>query len=215
MNFHVAGHSVLIADDQEELREVLGGILVALGCTLLGAARDGREAVEMARTLKPDFLVLDIVMPVMDGVEAARQILAERSVPVIFGSAYADEERIEAARELNVQAFLVKPFTVLQLRSAIGIAFAQHEKQIADREKIAALRAELDAAKGPPLPPLTDYGLTPRETEVLLLLAKDRTNAEIAAALGSATRTVEKHVEHVLKKLGVETRVAAARRVRG
>ena len=213
MNFQIAGYSAVIADDQEEVREVIARSLVHLGCKLAGAARDGREAVEMARTLQPDFVVLDIVMPVMDGVEAARQILAERSVPVIFGSAYADDARIEAARELNVQAFLVKPFTVLQLRSSIAIAFAQYEAQVAARQKIAHLTAALAAARPGPVS-LAESGLTPRETEVLTHLVEGRTNAEIAATLGSATRTVEKHVEHVLRKLGVSTRMAAVRKVR-
>lgn len=207
------GPSVVVADDDEEVLKVLSSILIEIGYPVAGRARNGREAVELTRALQPDFVIFDVVMPVLDGVEAAREILAERHLPVILATALGTEERIEAARQLNVQAFLLKPFSLAQLRSSIAIAFAQHEVQAADRRKIADLTAALAAAQPAPVS-LAACGLTPRETEVLTHLVEGRTNAEIATALGSATRTVEKHVEHVLHKLGVSTRMAAVRKVR-
>ena len=207
------GPTVLVADDEEDVLEVLCAILVEIGYPVVGRARNGREAVELTRALRPDFVILDIVMPVMDGLEAARQILAERHLPVILGTALGTEERIEAAQHLNVQALLLKPFSLAQLHAAIAVAFSQHAVQVADRQKIADLSAALAEVRPPPVS-LAIYGLTPRETEVLALLAEGRTNAEIAAGLGAATRTVEKHVEHILHKLGVGTRLAAVRKVR-
>lgn len=205
--------SCLVADDEEDVLAVLCDILIEIGYPVVGRARNGREAVELTRALRPDFVILDIVMPVMDGLEAARQILAERHLPIIFGTALGTEERIEAARQLNVQALLLKPFSLAQLRSSIAIAFSQHSVQVADRQKIADLSAALAAVQPPPVS-LSAYGLTPRESEVLALLVEGRTNAEIAADLGAAKRTVEKHVEHILQKLGVGTRLAALRKVR-
>ena len=133
---------------------------------------------------------------------------------MILATALGTEERIATARQLNVQAFLLKPFSLAQLRASIAFAFSQHEMQEAARQQIADLSAALAAAQPAPFSP-ADCGLTPRESAVLAHLVEGRTNAEIATALGSATRTVEKHVEHILRKLGVSTRLAAVRKVRG
>ena len=208
--------SVLIADDDEATCHLLRATLVALGYPIAGMARDGREAVEKTFALNPGVLLLDIGMPVLDGLEAARLILARQLVPIVVFTGLNDDKTLEEARQIGVQAFLLKPFgSKEQLRAAISIATTICDRQRADAAQIASLSANLQAARtpAPPLRALASYGITQREMEVLHLVAEDHSNAEIAAQLGLSSRTIEKHVEHILDKLGVKSRTGIARLV--
>ena len=211
--------SVLIADDETTVLEALTSVLTRLGYHVAGTARDGAEAVELVRNTPADFLVLDISMPVMDGLEAARAIVAEKPLPIIISTGITDELTIEAARQVPVQAFLTKPFRKEQLRAAIAIALTQWEHQ---REAERRLQSLLEAAQqasnaASAVPRISEeaarqFGLTRREYEVLCRIAEGKSNAEIGEAIGAATRTVDKHVEHIFDKLAVKTRTAAVAR---
>jgi DNA-binding NarL/FixJ family response regulator len=210
--------SVLIADDEATVLEALTTVLTRLGYRVAGTARDGAEAVEMVRTIPADFLVLDISMPVMDGIEAARLIVAEKPIPIIISTGVTDELTIEAARQVPVQAFLTKPFRKEQLRASIAIALTQWEhQQEAERKLQSLLDSSSSATTAMAVPRISEeaarqFGLTRREYEVLCRIAEGKSNAEIGETIGAATRTVDKHVEHIFDKLAVKTRTAAVAR---
>ncbi len=207
--------SILIAEDDERTRILLQTMLQSLGYPVAGLAADGREAVDKTFALNPGALLLDIGMPVLDGLEAAREILARQLLPIVVLTGLTDEETLEEARRIGVQAFLVKPLASKeQLRSAIAIATTLCERQRADQARISNLAETLQTTRATTAPrALTTYGLTQRETQVLHLLAEGRANMEIGTELDLSPRTVEKHVEHILQKLGVKSRAAATRMV--
>jgi DNA-binding NarL/FixJ family response regulator len=206
--------SVLIADDETTVLDALSTVLTRLGYRVAGTARDGAEVVELVRSTPADFLVLDISMPVMDGIEAARIITAEKPLPIIISTGITDDVTIEAARQVPVQAFLTKPFRKEQLRASIAIALTQWEHQLEAERKLQSL---LESSSVNSVPRISEeaarqFGLTKREFEVLCRLAEGKSNAEIGEAIGAATRTVDKHVEHIFDKLAVKTRTAAVAR---
>jgi DNA-binding NarL/FixJ family response regulator len=206
--------SVLIADDETTVLDALSTVLTRLGYRVAGTARDGAEVVELVRSTPADFLVLDISMPVMDGIEAARIITAEKPLPIIISTGVTDDVTIEAARQVPVQAFLTKPFRKEQLRASIAIALTQWEHQLEAERKLQSL---LESSSVNSVPRISEeaarqFGLTKREFEVLCRLAEGKSNAEIGEAIGAATRTVDKHVEHIFDKLAVKTRTAAVAR---
>jgi len=209
--------SVLIADDETTVLEALTTVLTRLGYNVAGTARDGAEALELVRSTPADFIVLDISMPVMDGIEAARAIVAEKPLPIIISTGVTDEVTIEAARQVPVQAFLTKPFRKEQLRASIAIALTQWEHQLEAERRLQSL-LELQSSAGISAVPRVSeeaarqFGLTRREFEVLCRIAEGKSNAEIGEAIGAATRTVDKHVEHIFDKLAVKTRTAAVAR---
>lgn len=207
--------SVLIAEDDERTRILLQAMLEALGYPIAGAAIDGQDAVDKTLALNPGALLLDIGMPVLDGLEALRLIFARETLPVVVLTGLTDDAVLEQARQLGVQAFLLKPLASKeQLRSAIAIATAVCDRQRADAARIATLSSTLQSTRATTAPKaLGSYGLTRRETEVLHLLAEGRSNAEIGGELELSPRTVEKHVEHILDKLDVKSRAAATRLV--
>jgi DNA-binding NarL/FixJ family response regulator len=207
--------SILIAEDDERTSILLQTMLENLGYSVIGVARDGREAVEKTIALNPGVLLLDIGMPVLDGLEAARLIFEQHPLPVVVLTGLTEEDILEQARLIGVQSFLLKPLASKeQLRSAIAIATTIFARQRADLERIAALSTTLESTRATTAPrALGSYGLTRRETEVLHLLAEGHANAAIGLELGLSPRTVEKHVEHILDKLGVKSRAAATRLV--
>ncbi len=207
--------SILIAEDDERTRVLLKTMLQSLGYPIAGEATNGIEAVDQALALEPGALLLDIGMPVLDGIEAARRILEKKLIPIVVLTGLTEEAVLEDARRIGVQAFLVKPLSSKeQLRSAIAIATTICSRQREDQSRIETLAHTLQTTRATTAPrALTSYGLTQRETEVLHLLAEGRSNAEIGVELGLSPRTVEKHVEHILQKLGVKSRAAATRLV--
>jgi DNA-binding NarL/FixJ family response regulator len=209
--------SVLIADDESTVLEALTTVLTRLGYNVAGTARDGAEALELVRSTPADFIVLDISMPVMDGIEAARAIVAEKPLPIIISTGVTDEVTIEAARQVPVQAFLTKPFRKEQLRASIAIALTQWEHQLEAERRLQSLLESQTSSSIAAVPRISEeaarqFGLTRREFEVLCRIAEGKSNAEIGEAIGAATRTVDKHVEHIFDKLAVKTRTAAVAR---
>jgi len=129
---------VLIAEDETIIRLDLRGLLEKHGMVVCGEARDGAEAVELARELEPDVCVLDLRMPGLDGIEAARRICAERPTPVVMLTAYSDRGVVERAIAAGVFAYLVKPFRETDVVPAIRAAVARHEELLRARRALGA-----------------------------------------------------------------------------
>jgi len=139
--------AVLIVEDETIIRLDLRGQLEAAGYLVCAEARDGEEAVELARATEPDIILLDVKMPVLDGIEAARRILQERAVPILLLTAYTEEKLVRRAADAGVFAYLVKPFSANELVPAIETAVARHDELAALREELATLADALAARK--------------------------------------------------------------------
>ncbi|MCX7707025.1 MAG: response regulator, partial [Anaerolineae bacterium] len=116
---------VIIADDESVIRMDLREALTNLGYLVVGEAADGRSAVNQARELRPDVVIMDIKMPDMDGIEAAKILTEERIAPVVLLSAYSQRDLVQRAREAGVVAYLVKPYREEELSPAIEVALAR------------------------------------------------------------------------------------------
>jgi len=208
---------VLLAEDHAIVRQGLCALLNADGHFLIvGQARTGREAVNLALSLRPDVIVMDIAMPVLNGLEATRQILAANPVArVVILSAHSDDEYIERMTAAGVAGFLEKQTSAEILTKAIA-AIAQggtfFSSSIAKRlgEKLGRPRDRDGLLK------VNGGRLTSRESEVLQLVAEGAANKQIAAGLGISIKTVEKHRQHLMDKLNIHetaglTRYAIAR----
>jgi two-component system, response regulator PdtaR len=138
---------ILIAEDETIIRLDLRELLERAGFEVCAEARDGLEAVELARATEPDLAVLDVKMPRLDGIEAARRILDERGIPVVMLTAYGQQELVSRAVEAGVFGYLVKPFRESDLLPAIETARARHEELAALREEAESLAEALAARK--------------------------------------------------------------------
>jgi response regulator NasT len=138
---------ILIAEDETLIRLDLRELLERHGFDVCAEARDGSEAVELARSEHPDLAVLDVKMPEMDGIEAARKILDERPIPIVMLTAYGQDELVSRAVEAGVFGYLVKPFRETDLLPAIAAARARHEELLALREEVESLSEALAARK--------------------------------------------------------------------
>ena len=138
---------VLVAEDETIIRLDLKETLERAGFEVCGEARDGEEAVELAREEKPDLAVLDVKMPRLDGIEAARRILAERPIPIVMLTAYGHDELVARAVEAGVFAYLVKPFRESDLLPAIQTAKARYAELEALREEAESLAEALATRK--------------------------------------------------------------------
>jgi AmiR/NasT family two-component response regulator len=138
---------ILIAEDETIIRLDLKELLERAGFEVCAEARDGAEAVELARSEEPDVAVLDVKMPRLDGIEAARRILDERPIPIVMLTAYGQDELVSRAVEAGVFGYLVKPFREQDLLPAIRTARARHEELAAVREEADSLAEALAARK--------------------------------------------------------------------
>jgi two-component system, response regulator PdtaR len=129
---------VLVAEDETIIRLDLVGLLEKHGLVVCGEARDGAEAVELAREVRPDVALLDLRMPVLTGIEAARRIYAETPIPIVMLTAYADKGAVESAIAAGVFAYLVKPFRESDVVPAIQAAVARHAELLAARRTIGS-----------------------------------------------------------------------------
>ena len=145
---------VIIADDESLIRMDLREMLTNLGYLVVGEVSDGRSAVNQARELRPDILIMDIKMPDMDGIDAAKILTEERIAPVVLLSAYSQRDLVERAREAGVVAYLVKPYREEDLTPAIEVALARFrefqdlQKQVTDLQLALETRKLVDRAKG-------------------------------------------------------------------
>ena len=138
---------VLIAEDETIIRLDLRALLERAGFEVCAEARDGEEAVELARETQPEVAVLDVKMPRLDGIEAARRILDERPIPIVMLTAYGQDELVSRAIEAGVFGYLVKPFREQDLLPAIQTARARHEELAALRKEAESLSEALAARK--------------------------------------------------------------------
>ncbi|WP_326559160.1 response regulator transcription factor [Micromonospora sp. NBC_01796] len=203
---------VLVADDQEIVRTGLTIILNAQpGIEVVGEAGDGRRAVELARRLRPDVCLLDIRMPGMDGIEATRALagpsVAEPLAVVVITTFDLDDYVYEALRA-GARGFLLKEAGPDLLSQAVHAA-ANGDALIAPSVTTRLLKAFADSGPASPLKQPIE-ALTDREEQVLLAVARGRTNKEIADELYVTLSTVKSHITSVMTKLGVRNRVEIA-----
>jgi len=150
----VTQRRIVIADDEPLVRMDLQEMLDNLGHEVVGQAGDGRTAMELARELRPDLVILDIKMPELDGVSAARALTEERIAPVLLLTAYSDREFVDGARDAGVMGYIVKPFGEAQLVPAIEVALARFqefctvEKELGDTREALQTRRVVERAKG-------------------------------------------------------------------
>jgi two-component system, response regulator PdtaR len=145
---------ILVAEDEAISRMDLCEMLENLGYTVVGQAGDGVAAVNLARTLKPDLVVMDIKMPELDGISAAETLAQERNVPVLLLTAYSDREFVDRAVDAGVMGYLVKPFAEAQLKPAIEVALErwretrQIQQDLAETKETLETRKLVERAKG-------------------------------------------------------------------
>jgi response regulator NasT len=145
---------VVIADDESIIRMDLKEMLSGLGYQVVGEAGDGRQAISLARELKPDLVIMDIKMPEMDGITAAKILTEERIAPVLLLTAYSQQELVQGAREAGVVGYIVKPFRQDELMPAIEVAlsrfreFRDLEREMGDLKETLEARKVVERAKG-------------------------------------------------------------------
>ena len=197
---------VLIADDQELVRTGFAMIIgAAPDLEVVGQAADGEQAVEAARRLRPDVILMDVRMPGVDGIEATRRILAGPEPPkVLMLTTFDLDEHVYGALEAGASGFLLKDVSASGLAEAIRTV-ARGDSLLAPSVTTRLVR-ELVRRGGQPEPPAGWDELTDREREVFGLVARGLSNEEIGGTLFLSTPTVKTHVSRLLMKLGVELR---------
>lgn len=146
--------TVVIAEDETLIRMDLAEMLVEEGYDVVGQAADGQKAIELAETLRPDLVILDVKMPVLDGIAAAEAIAGKRIAPVVMLTAFSQRELVERAREAGAMSYLVKPFSQSDLVPAIEMAVSrfaeitQLESEVSDLRERLETRKAVDRAKG-------------------------------------------------------------------
>ncbi len=145
---------VIIADDESVIRTDLREMLTTLNYLVVGEVGDGQSAVNLARELKPDVVIMDIKMPNMDGIEAAKVLTQEKIAPVLLLTAYSQRDLVDRAKEAGVVGYLVKPFREQEIVPAVDIALARFqefrelEKEVGDLKETLETRKVVDRAKG-------------------------------------------------------------------
>jgi DNA-binding NarL/FixJ family response regulator len=204
---------ILLADDHDLIRAGLCEILSReRDLEVVGEATDGLEAIALCRILRPDLVVMDVLMPRMDGLEATRRIKAyQPEVIVLMVSSYENHEYLFEALKAGAAGYVLKDALTSRLVNAIrrvlkGESPLNQElaAQLILRFAQEAFAVQAESAEAPP------EELTPRELEVLKLLIEGQTNPQIAQALSISRATAKVHVEHIIHKLGVSDRTQAA-----
>lgn len=197
---------VLFVDDHEMVRIGVSAYLsTQADIEVIGEADNGEEAVRLALELKPDIILMDLVMDRMDGIEATRQIVtAWPEAKVIVVTSFLDDDKVYPALEAGAASYLLKTSKATEIAKAIRSTYngnAVFEPEVTNKV-MARMRQ--------PQAPALHETLTAREREVLLLIAKGRSNQEIASELFIALKTVKVHVSNILSKLEVQDRTQAA-----
>ena len=138
---------VLVAEDEALIRLDLTEMLEEEGFEVVGEAGDGEEAVALARSTRPDVVIMDVKMPKKDGIDAAAEIVSDQIAPVVMLTAFSQRDLIERARDAGAMAYLVKPFNQADLVPAIELAAARYAETIALREEVADVNARLETRK--------------------------------------------------------------------
>ena len=193
------GISILLVDDHTIIRQGMQVLLDAEDdLVVVGQAQNGRQAVEMAIRLRPDVVVMDIAMPLLNGIEATRQILdAVPTTRVVVLSAHSDDEYVDRVTDLGATGYVLKQSSLDDLASAIRVIHAggtYASPSISRRRRQIAGRPRASLARKP---------LTAREAEVLQLVAEGKANKQTAAELHISIKTVEKHRQSLMTKLDI------------
>ena len=141
------GHSILVADDEAKVVDSLSQLLESAGYSVVGAASTGQEAVAMNETLQPSLVLLDMKMPGMDGLEAAKRMMASRPVPIVACTAYFQDDMVDEATEAGVYAYVVKPFRLADLLPALKVAITRFEEVEQAKAEVGDLKQALEARK--------------------------------------------------------------------
>jgi DNA-binding NarL/FixJ family response regulator len=203
---------VLLADDQRLVRESLGMLLGLLGgIELVATASDGEEAVALAAEHRPQVVLMDLRMPRLDGIEATRRLReCQPDVRVIALTTFADDESVLGALRAGARGYLTKDASGEDIRSAIELVAAGEAAldPAVQHHVVAAVAGDSGVVPGSADATLPD-DLTPREAEVLALIAEGLTNAEIAERLVVSPTTVKSHINHLFGKAGIRDRAQA------
>jgi DNA-binding NarL/FixJ family response regulator len=200
---------IVVVDDHEVIRTAFGGLLdTQPDFTVIATVADGAAAVRICRDQRPDIVIMDVRMPVMDGIEATRLIVAQPASPrILMLTTFDLDEHIYDALAAGASGFLLKDVSAERLFDAVRI--------VAGGEALLApsitrrLIAQFARTRPAQAQTLAIQGLTPRETQVLQLIAEGLSNPEIAARLVVSEETVKSHVSRVLNKLGLRDRTQA------
>lgn len=203
--------TVLVADDQQLIRQGIATLLeLEAGVTVVGQAKNGEEAINMARELQPDIILMDIQMPVVNGIEALKQILQDRpGSNVLMLSTFDDDAYIVQSLRAGSCGYLLKDIPSPDLAQAIRLAHAgvyQLAPKVAGK-LVGNLFVEKREQREPDA---ADIPVSPREKEVLRLLASGASNKEIAQGLFISEATVKKHITSILSTLDLRDRTQAA-----
>ncbi|HYR24633.1 MAG TPA: DNA-binding response regulator [Aquabacterium sp.] len=200
--------TILVVDDAPDTLRMLCDALESEGYTVL-VARDGEQALQRLSLVVPDAILLDAVMPGLSGFETCQCIKARdewATIPVIFMTGLAETSDVVSGFASGAVDYVVKPVRIEEVlaRLETHVRNARVVRAAQQQSQRSGLASDADLSR------LQEAALTPRETEVLTWLARGKTNRDIADILGMSPRTVNKHLEHIFEKLGVETRAAAA-----
>jgi DNA-binding NarL/FixJ family response regulator len=195
--------TVLLAEDHMIVREGLESLLEPEDdIVVVGQASDGRQAVELTAQLLPDVVVMDITMPLLNGLEATRRILqAHPTTRVLILSAHSDDAYVQQVMELGAAGYLIKQTSAQVLARAVREVFQGHaffSPAIAERIREPGKSGDRSVLPKPHVAKLTS-----REAEVLQLVAEGKANKQVAAELQISIKTVEKHRQHLMEKLGI------------
>jgi DNA-binding NarL/FixJ family response regulator len=198
---------ILLIEDHPQMRENLRLMLEMEGFAVLTAAQ-GRAGLECARRELPDVILCDVMMPELDGygvLAALRADAATAGIPFLFLTARGEKADQRTGMNLGADDYLVKPVAKQEVLAAIHARWQRQQQQVERVQSQMRFAPDFSSAT-----PLEALGLSPREAEVLLWIAQGKTNEEISLILGIARNTIKKHVLHLLDKLGVDSRNAAA-----
>ncbi|GGM47210.1 response regulator [Dactylosporangium sucinum] len=196
---------VLVADDQALLRGSFRVLLETSGMDVVGEAGTGVEAVRLAEQTRPDVILMDVRMPDMDGIEATREITATSAVRVIMLTMFDLDAYVFAALRAGASGFLLKDAAPAEVLRAVEVV-AAGEALLAPAVTRRLIDEFARAAPAVLAPPVELAGVTAREREVLVLIARGLSNSEIGERLHVGQTTVKTHIGHLLTKLGAATR---------
>ena len=206
---------VLIVDDQQLMRDGIASLLkLQDGLEIVGMAANGQEAVELATSQQPDVILMDVRMPVLDGVAATEQI--HRQIPackIVMLTTFNDEAYVLEALQVGASGYLLKDLPARDLAQAIQAVHRgiyQLDPTVADQLKALLSRAQTAREQPGALKATDEADLTERELEVLRLIARGATNREIAETLVISEGTVKNHISNILGRLNLRDRTQAA-----
>lgn len=217
---HAAAVRVLVVDDQRLMRDGIASLLgIQDGIEVVGTASNGQEAFEQALSLQPDVILMDVRMPIMDGVAATAQV--RRQLPscrVLMLTTFDDEEYVVEALRAGATGYLLKDIPAHNLAQTVKAAhngIYQLDPAVAGKVFNSLTHSESQQSLSPasvraPAAPVRPTDLTEREIEVLRLIAQGATNREIAEALVISEGTVKNHISNILSRLGLRDRTQAA-----